>query len=52
MDQFFICNCYSENERNKVKGSLAYQRAVENDDTIQAQEIATKIQESSVRAAV
>jgi hypothetical protein len=52
MDQFFMRNCYSENERNTVKGSLAYQRAVENDDTIQAQEIATKIQESSVRAAV
>jgi len=52
MDQFFARNCYSEKERDNVKASLAYRRAVESDDTIEAQEIATKIQETSVRAAV
>jgi hypothetical protein len=50
MDQFFTRNCYSEMEREAVKGSLDYQRAAGSDDTIEAQEIATKIQECSVRA--
>jgi hypothetical protein len=52
MDNFFTRNCYSEVERDAVKGSLSYQRAVASDDTIEAQEIATKIQEFSVRATV
>jgi hypothetical protein len=52
MDQFFARNCYSEKERDKVKASLAYRHAVESNDTIEAQEIATRIQESSVRATI
>jgi hypothetical protein len=52
MDNFFARNCYSEVEREAVKGSLSYQLAAASDDTIEAQEIATKIQEFSVRAAV
>jgi hypothetical protein len=49
MDQFFARNCYSETEREKVKASAAYQRALDSDDTIGAQEIATQVQESSQR---
>jgi hypothetical protein len=52
MDQFFARNCYSEKERDKVKASQAYRHAVESNDTIEAQEIATRIQESSVRATI
>jgi hypothetical protein len=52
MDQFFARNCYSEKERDKVQASPAYRRAVESNDSIEAQEIATQIQESSVRAAI
>jgi hypothetical protein len=47
MDQFFARNCYSEMEQEKVKASAAYQRAVESDDIIGAQEIATQVQESA-----
>jgi hypothetical protein len=47
MDQFFARNCYSETERQKVKATAAYQRAVESDDAIGAQEIATQVQEST-----
>ena len=45
MNQFFARNCYSEKEREKVKAWPAYQRAAERDDTIEAQEIATQVQE-------
>jgi len=45
MDRFFVRNCYSEKEREKVKASLAYRLAMEKDDTIQAQEIATQVLE-------
>jgi hypothetical protein len=45
MDLFFVRNCYSEKEREKVKASLAYRLAMEKDDAIQAQEIATQVLE-------
>jgi len=49
MNQFFSRNCYSEKEREKVKAWPAYRCAVENDDTIAAQEIATQVQEGKER---
>jgi hypothetical protein len=45
MNLFFARNCYSEQEREKVQAWPAYRRAVENNDPIAAQEIATRIQE-------
>ncbi len=45
MDLFFVRNCYSEKEREKVKASLAYRLAMEKDDAVQAQEIATRVLE-------
>ena len=45
MDLFFVRNCYSEKEREKVKASLAYRLAMEKQDTIQAQEVATLVLE-------
>lgn len=49
MNQFFARNCYSEAEREKVKARPAYRRAVEKDDAIEAQEIATQVQEGKER---
>ena len=48
MDQFFARNCYSEEERSRVKACRAYRLAVENNDTIQAQEIAAQILEGKL----
>lgn len=45
MDLFFVRNCYSEQERERVKASPAYRLAVEKADAIQAQEIATQVLE-------
>ena len=45
MTQFFVRNCYSEKEREKVRASMAYQRAVEQNDATQAQEFASRILE-------
>ena len=45
MDLFFVRNCYTEKEREKVKASLAYRLAMEKDDAVQAQEIATQVLE-------
>jgi hypothetical protein len=45
MNLFFARNCYSEQEREKVQAWPAYQRAVEKNDSIEAQEIATRVQE-------
>jgi hypothetical protein len=45
MDLFFVRNCYSEKEREKVKASLAYRQAMEQSDAIQAQEVATRVLE-------
>jgi hypothetical protein len=45
MDQFFVRNCYPESERLRVKACPAYRLAAENNDTIQAQEIATQVLE-------
>jgi hypothetical protein len=49
MNQFFARNCYSEKERDKVQASPAYRRAMESNDSIEAQEIATQIQEGKER---
>jgi hypothetical protein len=46
MNLFFVRNCYSEKEREKVKASAAYWLAMEKDDAIQAQEIATRVLEA------
>jgi len=48
MDQFFGRNCYSEKERLRVKACPHYRRAAENNDTIQAQEIATRVLEGGL----
>jgi hypothetical protein len=45
MNLFFVRNCFTEAQRERVKASPAYQRAIENNDAIEAQEIATQIQE-------
>jgi isoaspartyl peptidase/L-asparaginase-like protein (Ntn-hydrolase superfamily) len=45
MNLFFVRNCYSEKEREKVKQSAAYQLAVEKNDATQAQEFACRILE-------
>ena len=45
MNLFFARNCFSETQRERVNVSSAYQRAMENNDAIEAQEIATQIQE-------
>ena len=45
MDLFFMRNCYTEKEREKVKASLDYRLAMEKQDTIQAQEVATRVLE-------
>jgi hypothetical protein len=45
MNLFFVRNCYSEKEREKVKASAAYQLAVEKKDAVEAQEIATRVLE-------
>lgn len=47
MDQFFMRNCYFEKERVKVKASPAYRLAADNNDAIEAQEIATRVIEAS-----
>ena len=45
MDLFFMRNCYTEKEREKVKASLDYRLAREKQDTIRAQEVATRVLE-------
>jgi hypothetical protein len=47
MDQFFARNCYSEKERLRVKACPPYRLAADNNDTIQAQEIATQVLEGA-----
>ena len=48
MDQFFARNCYSEKERLRVKAFAAYRLAAENNDTVQAQETATRVLEAGL----
>ena len=48
MDQFFVRNCYFEKERLRVETSPSYRLAVENNDTIQAQEVAVRILEDEL----
>ena len=45
MNLFFVRNCYSEKEREKVKASAVYRLAVEKNDATQAQEFASRILE-------
>jgi hypothetical protein len=47
MNLFFVRNCYSEKEREKVQAWPAYRHAMENNDSIEAQEIATRVQEGA-----
>jgi hypothetical protein len=48
MDQFFARNCYFEKERERVKAWPAYRLAVDTEDIIQAQEIATRVLEGGL----
>jgi len=48
MDQFFARNCYSEKDRSRVKACRAYRLAAENNDAIQAQEIAAQVLEGKL----
>jgi hypothetical protein len=45
MDYFFARNCYTEAERKRVKAWPPYQAALEKHDTVEAQEIATRVLE-------
>jgi hypothetical protein len=45
MDHFFARNCYTEAERKRVKAWPAYQVAMEKNDIVEAQEIATRVLE-------
>jgi hypothetical protein len=48
MDQFFARNCYTEKERGRVRAWRPYQLAAEKNDTIEAQEIATRVLEQGL----
>ncbi len=50
MNQFFARNCYSEEQRARVKASPPYQRAEEKDDITEAQEVATRVLDAEARA--
>ena len=50
MDQFFARNCYTENERLRVKAWPPYGMAAENNDIIQAQETAARVLEDAERS--
>jgi hypothetical protein len=50
MDQFFARNCYSEEERSRVKAWLPYRLAAENEDIVQAQETAARVLEDAERS--
>lgn len=45
MDYFFARNCYTEAERKRVRAWPAYQVAMEKNDVVEAQEIATRVLE-------
>ena len=48
MDQFFARNCYTQKERMRVRAWMPYQLAAEKNDTIEAQEIATRVLEQGL----
>ena len=50
MDQFFARNCYSEEERLRVKAWPPYRLAAENNDVVQAQETAARVLEGADRS--
>lgn len=45
MEHFFARNCYTEAERKRVKAWRPYQVAMENNDLVEAQEIAMRVLE-------
>jgi hypothetical protein len=45
MDHFFARNCYTEEQRKRVKAWRPYQVAIEKNDIIEAQEIAMRVLE-------
>jgi hypothetical protein len=45
MDHFFARNCYTEEQRKRVKAWRPYQVAIEKSDIIEAQEIAMRVLE-------
>ena len=49
MDQFFARNCYSEEERRRVKAWLPYRLAAGINDVVQAQETAARVLEGADR---
>jgi hypothetical protein len=50
MDRFFARNCYSEEERLRVKAWPPYRLAAENNDIVQAQETAARVLEGAERS--
>jgi len=48
MDHFFARNCYTEAERKRVKAWRPYQVAMEKNDVVEAQEIATRVLEKGL----
>jgi hypothetical protein len=46
MDQFFMLNRFTEQEREEVKAWPIYRRAAEDDDAAETQEIAIRFQEA------
>ena len=48
MDHFFARNCYAEPERERVKAWRPYQVAMEKNDVVEAQEIATRVLEQGL----
>ena len=45
MDHFFARNCYTEEQRKRVKAWRPYQVAIEKNDIVEAQEIAMRVLE-------
>jgi hypothetical protein len=48
MDQFFARNCYTEKERGRVRAWPAYRLAADKNDTVEAQEVATRVLEKGL----
>ena len=45
MNLFFARNCYTDAERSRVRAWRPYQEAMEREDVVHAQEIATRVLE-------
>lgn len=48
MNQFFARNCYTEEERKRVRAWQPYQAAMELNDVVLAQEIAMRVLEGGL----